>query len=319
MKTIASLTALGLILSPVAFAHGPHVPLTQQAQPTPVTTTDLGDGLYMLQGRGGNIGVLAGEDGVFVIDSQYAYMAPGILSAIDEIAGEAPRYLVNTHWHGDHAGGNAILGDAGATIIAHEGVRERVTVDVTRDFFGQDSTTPALPTSAWPVITFNDEMTLYLNGQTVRLIHAPVAHTDGDTFIYFEEADVLHTGDLMFSGMFPFVDITSGGSFAGFSAASQAMADMISDDTRIIPGHGPLSTKSDITAIVEMLDGTTAAVQAEIDAGKDIEGVLDAAPLTPWVEDWAWGFINEARFTRLIYADLSQAAEAETETEAATE
>jgi len=309
MKITASLLTLGLLISPAAYAHGAHIPLTQQAQPPQITTTDLGDGLYMLQGRGGNIGVLAGDDGVFVIDSQYADMAPGILSAIDAIAGDTPKYLVNTHWHGDHTGGNAILGENGATIIAHRGVRDRVTVDVTRDFFGQESTTPAAPPEAWPVITFNDEMSLYLNGQTVRLIHAPAAHTDGDAFIYFEEADVLHTGDLMFSGMFPFVDITSGGSFSGYTKASQTMSDLINDETRIIPGHGPLSTKSDIAEIVDMLDGTMAAVQAEIDTGKDIEATLDAAPLTPWVEDWAWGFIDEARFTRLIYADLSAATE----------
>ena len=309
MKTISSALALGLLFTPTALAHGPHIPLTQQAQPVPITTTDRGDGLYMLQGRGGNIGVLAGEDGVFVIDSQYADMAPGILNAINEIAGEKPRYLVNTHWHGDHTGGNAIIGETGTTIIAHQGVRDRVTVDVTRDFFGQEATTPASPPEAWPVITFSEEMTLYLNGQTVQLIHAPTAHTDGDTFVYFEEADVLHTGDLMFSGMFPFVDITSGGSFLGFTAASQAMADLITEETRIIPGHGPLSSKSDINEIVAMLEGTMAAVQAEIDAGKDLEGVLDAAPLTPWVEDWAWGFINEARFTRLIFEDLSRTSE----------
>ncbi|MEM9570050.1 MAG: MBL fold metallo-hydrolase [Pseudomonadota bacterium] len=309
MKITTSLFVLGLMLSPAAYAHGGHISLAQQAQPTPISTTDLGDGLYMLQGRGGNIGVLAGADGVFVIDSQYADMAPGILNAIDTIAGEKPTYLVNTHWHGDHTGGNEILGNTGATIIAHQGVRDRVSVDVTRDFFGQEATTPAAAPEAWPVITFNDEMTLFLNGQTVRLIHAPDAHTDGDTFIYFEEANVLHTGDLMFSGMFPFVDVTSGGSFAGYVAASEAMADLINDETRVIPGHGPLSTKTDINVIVEMLNGTVAAVQAELDQGKDIEAVLDAAPLTPWVEDWAWGFIDEARFTRLIYADLEASAE----------
>jgi len=309
MRFATSLLALGLAISPAAFAHSTHINFGQQAQPVPVTTTDLGDGLYMLQGRGGNIGVLVGADGVFVIDSQYADMAPGILSAINEIAGEKPRYLVNTHWHGDHTGGNAIIGDTGATIIAHDGVRDRVTVDVTRDFFGQEATTPASPPEAWPVITFNDTMTLYLNGQTVRLIHTPAAHTDGDTFIYFEEANVLHTGDLMFNGMFPFVDITSGGTFSGFVAASQVMADMSDDETRIIPGHGALAGKADIARTIDMLTGTMSAVQAEIDAGKDIEATLDAAPLTPWVEDWAWGFIDEARFTRLIYADLVRSAE----------
>ena len=309
MRIASTLLAFGLATSPAAFAHNTHIQFGQQSQPVPVTTTDLGDGLYMLQGRGGNVGVLAGDDGVFVIDSQYADMAPGILSAINEIAGDTPRYLVNTHWHGDHTGGNAIIGDTGATIIAHNGVRDRVTVDVTRDFFGQDVTTPAAAPEAWPVITFNDEMTLYLNGQTVRLVHAPDAHTDGDTFVYFEEANVLHTGDLMFNGMFPFVDITSGGSFSGFVAASQAMADTINDDTRIIPGHGALASKSDIALTLDMLDGVMAAVQAEIDAGKDIDAVLEAAPLTPWVDDWATGFMTEPRFTRLVYADLAKPAE----------
>lgn len=309
MIRTSTLLALGLSLSPAAFSHNTHLPLTQQAQPVAVTTTDLGDGLYMLQGRGGNVGVLAGDDGVFVIDSQYADMAPGILSAINEIAGEKPRYLVNTHWHGDHTGGNAIIGDAGATIIAHDGVRDRVTVDVTRDWFGQEVTTPAAPPEAWPVITFNDQMSLYLNGQTIRLIHTPDAHTDGDTFIYFEEANVLHTGDLMFNGMFPFVDITSGGTFAGFAAASQAMADAIDDDTRIIPGHGGLASKADIALTLDMLAGVTAAVQAEIDSGKEIDAILEAAPLTPWVEDWATGFMTEPRFTRLIHADLTRNTE----------
>lgn len=309
MKLASSLLAISVAVSPAAFAHNTHIHLTQQAQPVPVTTTDLGDGLYMLQGRGGNVGVLAGDDGVFVIDSQYADMAPGILSAINEIAGEKPRYLVNTHWHGDHTGGNEIIGETGATIIAHNGVRDRVTVDVTRDFFGQETTTPAAPEAAWPVITFNDQMTLYLNGQTVRLIHAPDAHTDGDTFIYFEEANVLHTGDLMFNGMFPFVDITSGGSFSGFAAASQAMANTINDETRIIPGHGALASKADIAATLDMLDGVINAVQAEIDAGKDIDAVLEAAPLTPWVDDWATGFMTEPRFTRLVYADLVSSAD----------
>lgn len=304
-----SAALLALTVSPhlAALAHGGQsFSLSKQAGPTPIMTTDLGDGLYMLQGRGGNIGVLTGADGVFVIDSQYADMAPSILNAIDAIAGDQPKYLVNTHWHGDHVGGNAILADTGATIIAHQGVRDRVSVDVTREFFGQDTTTPAAPQSAWPVITFNDEMTLYLNGQTVHLKHTPSAHTDGDTFIYFEEANIIHTGDLMFNGMFPFVDITSGGTFSGYMAATEAMAELADAETRIIPGHGPLAKETDFVATLDMLRGVRAAVKAEIDQGKDLDAVLDAAPLTPWIEDWAWGFITGPRFTRLVYTDLSR-------------
>lgn len=312
-KTLVSIAALmsGIALAPAAFAHGTHLQLAQQAVPTPVTTTNLGDGIYMLQGRGGNVGVLAGDDGVFVIDSQYAEMAPGILNAINEIAGDKPRYLVNTHWHGDHTGGNAAIGSTGTTIIAHQGVRDRVTVDVTRDFFGRETTTPAAPPEAWPVITFNDQMTLYLNGQTVRLIHTPNAHTDGDTFIMFEEANIIHTGDLMFNGMFPFVDITSGGTFEGFINATKTMTMMSDEETRIIPGHGALATRDDFKQTLAMLGGVIDAVQREIDKGSDLDAVLTAAPLTPWVEEWATQFMTEPRFTRLVYLDLTANAETE--------
>ncbi|MEL7546739.1 MAG: MBL fold metallo-hydrolase [Pseudomonadota bacterium] len=307
-KTTLTALALCLLASPAAFAHSQPLPAAQTAQPTPVETTDLGDGIYMLQGRGGNIGVLIGEDGAFVIDADYADLAPALLAEIDNIAGDRPRFLLNTHWHGDHTGGNAAMQAAGATIISHEGVRDRLTRDVTRDFFGEEMTTPAAPPEAWPVITFSENMTLYLNGQTIRLIHTPAAHTDGDTFVHFEEADIIHAGDLLFSGLFPFVDVTSGGSFDGFLDGLALIQDMAGEDTRIIAGHGPLSNEGDVADSVAMINGTVAAVGAAMDDGQGLEALLENKVLADWAEDWNWGFIDDEAFTRLIYLDLSDMA-----------
>jgi len=233
-------------------------------------------------------------------------MAPGLLEAIEAVSDDKPRFLVNTHWHGDHTGGNAKFTGAGATVIAHQGVRDRVTVDVTRPFFGQMNTTPASPPEAWPVITFDESMRLHLNGQTIHLIHVPAAHTDGDTFVVFEEANLIHTGDMLFSGMFPFVDISSGGTFDGYTAGLEKMLSMTDEETRIIPGHGPVSAPDALQASITMLEDTVAAVKSEFDAGKSLDETLEANPLGPWSEDWGWGFINAERLTALIYGDLER-------------
>ncbi|WP_084420389.1 MBL fold metallo-hydrolase [Henriciella litoralis] len=309
-RSTISLAVLGLALSPAAFAHGDGTHTAQAASPTPVTTNDLGNGIYMLVGRGGNVGVLTGEDGTFVIDSQYAEMAPGLLSAINDIAGTSDvRFLLNTHWHGDHAGGNVPMADAGATIIGHDNVRARLSTQNSRALGGETQIIPPADEAAWPVLTYSDEMTLYLNGQTIHVHHLPNAHTDTDSAIYFEEANVIHTGDVMFNGSFPFVDVFSGGSFDGYLSGLDTIYSLADETTKIIPGHGPEATRDDVMALRDVVAGSVEAVQAEIDAGKTPEEIQAANPLAEWSDDWGSGFINADRFVSLIYADLTAPAQ----------
>lgn len=300
------LVALGLATAGPAMAHGPQGHTAQTAAPTPVETTDLGSGIYMLTGRGGNVGVLSGDEGTFVIDSQYTDMAPGLLSAIKEISGDTDiRFLLNTHWHGDHTGGNIPMAETGATILAHDEVRTRLTSENTRAMGGETQTISPADEAAWPVVSYSEEMRVYLNDQTIHILHLPKAHTDGDSAVYFEEANVLHTGDVMFNGRFPFVDVWSGGTFPGYIKALSKLHSLTNDETRIIPGHGPEATRADIKALRDMMIAAVVAVEKSMDGGKSLEEVQAADPLAPWSEEWGWAFIDAERFTALIYADFS--------------
>ena len=257
-------------------------------------TTDLGDGIYMIEGMGGNIGVSVGEDGVFVIDDQFEPLAPRILEAIAAISDQPVDYVINTHWHGDHTGGNAALAAAGATVIAHDNVRVRMAAEGPRQS----------PSEALPVITFSDTTTFWFNGHEIHAFHPANAHTDGDAIIHFRNIDVIHTGDVLFNGLYPFIDAQSGGSVEGYIAALESVSALVGPETRVISGHGPMASKADIDRKIAMLRDAGGRISKMIAEGMSLEDVQKADPLADYNEDWAWQFIDGQRMTELLYNAL---------------
>jgi cyclase len=285
----------------------------QMATPdeTEVKIIPLADGLHMLMGIGGNIAVSSGADGVFIVDDDVAPMSGKLKAAIATLSPQPVKMVFNTHWHFDHAGGNQFFGAQGALIVAHDNVRERMSTAQFSSFF--NSETKPSPESALPVITFDSTATFHLNGQTIRAIHTPPAHTDGDSILLFEEANVVHLGDVFFNGMYPFIDIDGGGSALGIIAAVDQILPLLNDTTKIIPGHGPLATVEDLKAYRSMLMLVTARMQILIDEGKTREQDLTLRPTVNFDEDWVWSFLPADRWTGLIYDSLVQAAEDEPE------
>lgn len=205
----------------------------------------------MLLGAGGNIGVSVGADGVFVIDDRYAPLTEKIKAAVRALSTAPIRFVINTHWHGDHTGGNENLAHDGTLIIAQENVRKRMSVEQFIAAF--NSRVPPKPVVALPVVTFTDGVTFYLNGDTIQVLHVKAAHTDGDAIIYFRKANVIHAGDTFFNGFYPFIDASTGGSLDGMTAAADQILSLANDQTRIIPGHGPLGGRAEVKAFRDML------------------------------------------------------------------
>ena len=263
----------------------------------------LSDNIYVLFGSGGNIGICAGEDGVIMIDDQYAPLSEKIEATIAKISDHPVKYLLNTHWHGDHTGGNEHFGRKGATIIAHENVRTRLSKEQTIKAFSR--TVPAAPELAWPVITFSEKMSLHANGEDLIAIHVHNAHTDGDSFIYFPKSNVLHMGDTFFNGRFPFIDLSSGGSVDGIIEAANRALFIIDEDTKIIPGHGPVSNKQELMIYRDVLLGVRTKVKKDVDKGMSIEEIK-AAGFLAGLDEWGSGFINGERFLDILYADFSR-------------
>ena len=269
-----------------------------------ITTEQVAPGIYMLVGRGGNIGVSVGADGVFMVDDQFAPLTGKITAAVAALSDRPIRFVINTHWHYDHTGGNENLGNRGALIVAHDNVYERMSRDTEIGAFKQ--VVPAAPKAALPVITFNDNVTFRLNGEEIRAVHYRNSHTDGDSVIQFVNANVVHTGDIWFNGYYPFIDVSSGGSIGGVIGSIRKLIDLTDDDTRIIPGHGPLGDKRGLQGYLDMLETVRDRMNRLIAEGKSLEQVLDLKPNADYDDAMGKGFINPETFLQILYSDLNR-------------
>ena len=263
-----------------------------------VTATKVAGNVYMLQGAGGNIGVSVGPDGLLIVDDQYAPLANKIHAALKGLSPGQLKFILNTHWHGDHTGGNEAFG-AEAPILAQTNVRKRMSTD--QHVLGND--VPASPAKALPVVTFDEALSVHFNGEEIKAIHYPHGHTDGDAVIFFTGSNVVHMGDDFFAGSFPFVDLGSGGSVQGMAENVAKVIAAVPADVKIIPGHGPLSTLDDLKTFHEMLVKTTDVVRQRIAAGKTMEQVQAEGLPDDWAS-WGKGFIDTKTWLGLVYESL---------------
>lgn len=269
-----------------------------------IKAQQVAPGVHMLVGEGGNIGVSSGQEGVLIVDDQYAPLTEKILAAIKKISSDPVRFVVNTHWHSDHTGGNENMGKTGSVIVAHENVRRRMSSEQFNAF--RNSTTPAAPKGALPVVTFLEDVSFHMNGDELHVFHVDPAHTDGDSVIHWKQANVIHMGDLFFAGQYPFIDLASGGSADGIIAAAEKVLAMADSNSKIIPGHGPLSTKQDLAEYIDVLKAIRSRVQTQIDAGKSLEEVKAAGITKEWDAEWGGGFINGEQIVEFMYRSLSR-------------
>ena len=286
----------------LVFAVAPVAAAQVNYDTVQVRTVKVGDGVYMLQGAGGNIGVSVGSDGVILIDDQFAPLSDKIKAAVAALGGPI-RFLLNTHWHGDHTGGNENFAKSGVVIVAHENVRRRLSVEQFIAAFNQR--VPPSPTGALPVVTFTDAVTFYLNGDSINVFHVAPAHTDGDAIIWFRRANVIHMGDTFFNGRYPLVDLSSGGSIDGMVGAADRVLAVADANTKIIPGHGPLGDRAALQTYRTMLATIRDRIRQAVAAGRTLEQVQAAKPTAEFDAVWGNGRITPAQFVEIIYTDLA--------------
>lgn len=273
--------------------------VAQEMQDVRIESIKVAEGVYMLTGRGGNIGLSVGEDGVFMIDDQFAPLTEKITKTIRALSDKPIRFVINTHWHGDHTGGNENLGKAGAVIVAHENVRERMSKEQFLEAF--NSRTPPAPAKALPVITFTDAVTFHWNGEELRVIHVAPAHTDGDSIIHFVKSNVMHMGDTYFNGMYPFIDASTGGNIDGMIAAVDRVLKLTNEDTKFIPGHGPLSGVSELKEFRGMLATASERIHKLVKEGKSRDETIALKPTADLDAKWGGGFLKPDAWVGIVY------------------
>jgi len=268
-----------------------------------IMVQQLREGLHVVSGVGSNVAVWHGPDGTVLVDDGIEAHAPQLLAAVEKIAPGPVRVVINTHWHPDHTGGNAYLADSGSMVVAHDNVRARMSEPQTVAAY--DLEVPAAPPGALPVATFDDEFSLHLNGDRLAALHVESAHTDGDLLLWWEDANVVHVGDVFYSGMYPFIDLGSGGSLAGLVAALETVLSRADSRTIIIPGHGPVSNRAELAAYRDMLVATGRRVRELIGEGRNLDEVLASRPTAAYDAVYGQGSMTVERFVGILYEDLA--------------
>jgi cyclase len=298
MRTLANLGLALLAATALAFAQDEDFSKVQ------IKVTKVAGNVYMLEGAGGNIAASVGDDGIVVVDDQFAPLAEKIQAALKGVTDKPVRFIINTHYHGDHTGGNAFF-QKQAPIIAHDNVRKRLQQGVTAGNLGSVKfENKPQPKEALPIITFDHDVTIHLNGEDIRALHFPSGHTDGDSIIFFPQSNVVHMGDDFVRYGFPFIDLGSGGSVEGMIAALEEVLPKLPPDVRVIPGHGALSRLDDVRDYVQMLKQTRAAVEKGVLQGKTLDQLKQETVLEPW-KKWSGDFISSDAFIETLYHDLT--------------